>query len=1032
MNNYFSLLLLPLALIACSVGNAQTSDWENHGVFGINKRAAYAHSFPFRDKGLRVEQSPYYSSLNGDWDFKWSINPAQRPERFYEPGFSTKHWDKIPVPSDWQMQGYGTPIYTNVNYPFEANPPFIPHEYNPVGSYVTHFEVPEAWKGEKVILHLGGVNSAFYLWINGRKVGYSQGSKLPAEFDITPYLKPKTNKLALEVYRWCDGSYLEGQDMWRFSGIEREVYLYALPSTHIADYFIQAGLTNDYQDGVFQLEATINGASSPTQLEVSLTDKAGKTLYSETRDAQGGDVAFEVVLPKISTWSAETPNLYQAFLKLKNAKGELIELRTSKVGFRTVEIKGRQLLVNGQPVLIKGVNRHEHDMLSGHVITREDMLEDIKLMKQFNINAVRSAHYPNDPYWYDLCDQYGLYVVNEANIESHGLGVYDVPDNGYVMNNVLARDPSWLPAKLDRVERMFERDKNHASIITWSLGNEAGQGENFKKLYSWLKANDPTRPVQYEQAWTEGYTDIVAPMYAQIPFIEDFLKLEDDRPLILCEYSHAMGNSNGNFKDYWTLIRSEPQLQGGFVWEWMDQGLLRRTPAGQEYIAYGGEYGPQDVISDADFCLNGLLFADRTPKPALWEVKKVYQNFWFEAVDLENGKIKISNEHFFRSSEPYRFSYEIKSEGVVVKSGELLLPEPVLPTEGVVTQIPLDIDPVPGQEYFLNLYAELRQDDGILPRNHLVATEQFLLPFDKAAGITVTDTAPVHKMDNHSHWYISGEDFVVIFDKSSGNISDWKYKGRDMLKRGLQANFWRVPTSNDRGAKAQERMAVWRHAEKLKKLKKLNVTQLDETTVKVESRAELGDAHSSHDITYLIRGDGSVEVTVDFVKGDSTLPELPRFGMNLVMPGHFDRIKWYGKGPFETYQDRQSAAFVDVYSGKVIEQHTAYPVPQESGNKTRVRWVEITDEQGMGFHIEGKGLLNTSAYHFTIDDLDDNLDHYYELPHRNLTEVNIDLAQRGVGGDNSWGNEVHKQYRLMADAYSYSFMIQPINKQTYR
>ncbi|KGE89297.1 MAG: glycoside hydrolase family 2 TIM barrel-domain containing protein [Phaeodactylibacter xiamenensis] len=1037
MNLCWSLLLLLLTNMLCFSVKAQTPDWENHEVFGVNKRPAYAHSFPFRDIDRAIdnqfERSPYYKSLNGAWDFKWSVNPAQRPEDFFKTGFSTKEWDKIPVPADWQMEGYGTPIYTNVNYPFEANPPFIPHEYNPVGSYVTHFDVPEAWQGEQVILHLGGVNSAFYLWVNGRKVGYAQDSKLPSEFDVTPYLKSRNNKLALEVYRWCDGSYLEGQDMWRFSGIERDVYLYALPSTHIADFFVQAGLTNNYQDGVFRLEAAINGAGATTQLEVSLKDKDGKTLFSKTKDARSGGVTFETTLPKISSWSAEIPNLYQVFLTLRNEEGEIIEIRTSKVGFRTIEIKDRQLLVNGQPVLMKGVNRHEHDRMKGHVVSRADMLEDIRLMKQFNINAVRAAHYPNDPHWYDLCDQYGLYVVNEANIESHGLGVYDVPSNGYVMNNILVRDPSWLPAKKDRVQRMFERDKNHPSVITWSLGNEAGQGDNFKKLYKWLKDNDPTRPVQYEQAWTDDYTDIVAPMYAQIPFIEDFLKLEDERPLILCEYSHAMGNSNGNFKDYWDLIRREPQLQGGFVWDWMDQGLLRHTPAGQAYTAYGGDFGPEDIISDADFCLNGLLFADRSPKPALWEVRKVYQNFWFEAVDLEKGKIKISNEHFFQSSEPYDFRYEIKSEGIVVESGLLALSKPIPPTGSRVADIPFDIDPQPGREYFLNLYAELKKENGILPQHHVAATEQFLLPFYQPEGAAAEEGAgKLSKMENQTHWFVTGEDFVIIFDKSKGNLSDWKYHGRDLLGRGLQPNFWRVPTSNDRGAKAHERMAVWRDVEQQKVLTALEVSQPDESTVKVEAKAELGKARSAYHVTYLIRGDGSVDVNVDFAKGDLTLPELPRFGMNLEMPGDFNQVKWYGKGPYETYQDRASAAFVDVYSGRVIDQHTPYPVPQESGNKTGVRWIQVTNEQGLGLHIQGGTVLNASTYHFTINDLDSGLTHYYELPHRNLTEVNIDLAQRGVGGDNSWGNEVHTQYRLMDDEYSYSFTIKPINDQTYR
>lgn len=1025
----FRLLVFLAVLNPVSLIQAQRMHWEDHTVFEINKRPAFATSFPFRDmekaKQFDKEQSEYFQSLNGIWDFAWSVNPLQKPKDFYKENFTTETWDKIPVPSNWQMHGYGTPIYVNVQYPFEVDPPNIPNDYNPVGSYVTHFEIPETWKDDMIILHFGAVNSAMYVWVNGQKVGYSQDSKLPAEFDISPYIKTGNNKLAVEVYRWCDGSYIEGQDMWRLSGIQRDVYLYALPKNHIADFFVKAGLNNNYRHGQLDLQIDLGSELPGFTVSVSLQDRDGNEVYVTDQNARRQKLNFSRRIRNVNPWSAEEPYLYNLFITLKNSTGQAVDIRSARVGFRSVEIRNRQLLVNGQPVLMKGVNRHEHNHITGQTLTREDVINDLTVMKKFNINAIRTAHYPHDPFLYEMADIYGFYVVNEANIESHGLGVYDVQGYGYAMNNILARDPEWYPAKLARVKRMVERDKNHPSVITWSLGNEAGQGENFRKLYQWLKERDNTRPVQYEQAWIEDYTDIVAPMYLRIHEMQEFLKTNDTRPMILCEYTHAMGNSNGNLMDYWKLIRSERQLQGGFIWDWKDQGLLQTTPKGIEYIAYGGDFGPSSLPHDRDFCLNGVTFADLTPKPALWEVKKVYQNFWFEEVDLQNGKIRIFNENFFLTSEGFDILYEIKSEGELVAQGEVAPGKIIAPSSAIVAEIPMNITPKPGKEYFLNLFVKLKNGDGLLHVGHIVATEQFLLPFYLSpTEPPLSSASTLTYMENQEKIVFFGEDFSIAFNKNTGNIYDWKFQGVDMLKRALQPNFWRVPTSNDLGNGMHERTAVWRNVEHGKEVTDFSVTDVGNGMKRIDV-SSLFHTGSKYNVSYTITPDGRVIVDVAFEKGDEALPELPRFGMNLIMPGHFNQVKWFGKGPFETYQDRESAAMVDVYSGWVKDQFTPYPVPQESGNKTQVRWMEVSNEQGFGFRIEGNQLLNASTYHFTIDDLDNDLTHSYQLNLRNLTEVNIDLLQRGVGGDNSWGYDVHEPYKLLNKEYNYSFVIRP-------
>lgn len=1021
-------LITVVIISLCAYGiQAQSSEWENPEIVGINKLPAYAWSFPFRSVDMAKKdvknESPFFKSLNGTWFFNWSVNPDQRPKDFYTEDFNIEKWNSIPVPSNWQMEGYGTPIYTNVNYPFEKKPPFVPKTYNPVGSYVKYVTIPEDWDANSVIIHFGAVNSAMYLWVNGEKVGYSQDSKTPAEFDITHCLKQGENKIAVEVYRWCDGSYLEDQDMWRLSGIERDVYLYALPKTHIVDFFIKAGLDSKYKNGMLHTEVNVINAMGGV-IEFFIESEGGNHIFETEVQIENNKVVIEKELKDILTWSAEIPNLYTAFITLRNASDEVVDVRSAKIGFRSVEVKNAQLLVNGMPILLKGVNRHEHDENHGHVISKEAMLADIKLMKAFNLNAVRTSHYPNDPFWYQLCDAYGLYVVDEANIESHAMG--SLWNDGYTLDTTLGNNPLWKKAHLERTERMVERDKNFPSIIIWSLGNEAGSGQNFEATSAWVKERDNSRLVQYEQAWLEDYTDIVCPMYYQEDHINEFLALNDSRPFILCEYSHAMGNSTGNLMDYWDFFRKYPNLQGGFIWDWMDQGIAQKNGIGAPFWAYGGDFGPQDVPSDGDFCLNGIVFPDRTPKPGLHEVKKVYQNWWFKEVDLKAGKIEVYNENFFRSSDDFDFYVELKTEGESVKKEKLHFKKTINPLQKSLVSVPFPLDQLSGEDHYLHIFVQLKEDEGPLTQGHLVASEQFLIPVLSIQNLMYEVYPEILQKEDNEKYFFYGEDFTIVLDKKSGNITDWKSVNQDLLRKGLQPNFWRVPTNNDRGNDMHNRCKPWRDVEKGRKVQALQVERLEPGQVKINVASTLAQGNSVYNITYLIKGDGSVEVDVYFKKGSEGLPELPRFGMNLVMPYGFDNVKWYGNGPFESYNDRKSASMVDVYQGKIKDQHTPYIFPQESGNKTEVRWVEVTNNAGIGFRVKGKQPLNTSTHHFTIDDLGNNLTHYWQIPHRSITEFNIDLDQRGVGGDNSWGYETHDTYKLLDSEYSYGFTIKSI------
>lgn len=1037
-----------LSLVFTSILSfAQTDgkiDWENPEVFSVNTLKPHAQVVPFDSEkaslSYDIKKSPYYKTLNGLWKFKWSRNTEKRPLDFYKNEFEVENWDVIEVPSDWQMKGYGVPIYVNVNYPFKADPPNIPIEYNPVGSYKRRFSIPDSWKNREVILHFGGVNSAFYVWVNGQKIGYSQDSKTASEFNISDYLVKGENTIAVEVYRWSDGSYLESQDMWRLSGIERDVFLYAKPKVHIQDVFITSGLDKSYKDGILTVDVKLKNTSNQVksvEIIVELSDTQKSKSLVRLNEAlsipENGLIEhnFNKTIKKPRQWSAEQPNLYDLTLTLKSKSGEILEVFSKRVGFRTSEIKNGQFLINGEYILIKGVNRHEHHPVNGHVVSEEDMIEDIKLMKQFNINAVRSSHYPNHPRWYELCDVYGLYIVDEVNIEAHGLQTKWEGDYGYRFNTLTSNSEEWKEAHINRTLRMFEANKNHPSIVIWSLGNEAGFGDNFKTTYKLLKELDGTRPVQYEQAWLDPYTDIVAPMYHKVSDLEKFVKLNDSRPLIMCEYSHAMGNSNGNLVDYWETIKKHSALQGGFIWDWVDQGLEKTTLDGKKFWAYGGNFGPSDVPSDDDFCLNGLVFPDRTPKPSLWEVKKVYQNISFEAIDLEKGVFKINNEYNFTSLNELDFYWEIQADGEKVAIEKIAFQKEVLPKQSIKVNIPkIDSYLNHNKEYFISFYAVVKNENEIFPSQHILASEQFkLINATKLDSIPSKDLSKLYSRIVNEDVFIEGEDFTMVFNKNNGMLSSYTFQEHNLLKKPLHLDFWRVPTSNDKGNKMHERLAVWKNITEKQKLVNFNTTKVDDNTIKIETKSEIKDYNSILKTDYTVYGNGNIHVNFEIEIMDDKLPEIPRLGFNLTIPSHFEQMTWYGRGPQETYWDRKSGANIGLYTGKVIDQYVPYVVPQENANKTDVRWATFKNSQGYGIRIKGDQTLNIAAYPYEQKNIS-KLKNAAEVTFQDLIEIHIDLQQMGVGGDNSWGEHTHDKYKLLDKSYAYSFWIKPLKRET--
>ncbi len=1022
---------------------SRAHDWENPEIVAINRSPAHATLAPYPSEQMALagqrDASPFVRMLNGLWKFHYARNPALVADSMFRQDVDVTGWDTIQVPGNWTMQGYDKPIYTNVQMPFPANPPYVPQEDNPTAVYRRTFILPDQWQGREVFVCFDGVESAFYVWINGYQVGYSQDSRLPAEFDITPYVHAGENTIAAMVIRWSDGSYLEDQDHWWQAGIYRDVWLYATPQVHISDIFCLTELDEHYVDAVLRVRARIGGYDNASTegytVQMQLYDAKGGAVFAAPVSAPIWVSDFEILKVDLeqaisapSKWSAEKPDLYTVVLALRDDQGRIIEAESCQIGFRRVEIKDRQLLINGQPVLMRGVDRHDHHDQLGKTVPFADMLTEVRLMKQFNINAVRTSHYPNDSRWLDLCDQFGIYVIDEANIECHA--VYDR----------LAHDPQWTTAFVERGKRMVERDKNHPCIILWSLGNESGYGPNHDALAGWIRGYDPSRPLHYEGAmrrdWKSGHlaSDIVCPMY---PTIERIVEYGEDpsntRPLIMCEYAHSMGNSTGNLKEYWDAIESHHGLQGGFIWDWIDQGLLKVDDKGQEYWAYGGDFG--DEINDGNFCINGLIWPDRTPHPALYEYKKIVQPVGIKAIDLAKGVVQVTNKQYFSDMSAFRGTWELAADGTVIQGGDL----PVLhiAPQGV-QQVSLPIrrpQLAPGAECFLTVRFVLARAAAWAGEGHVVAWEQFQMPFQAPAParISVLEMPALDLRENDGEIAIVGREFSLTFSKQLGLVSSFVFHGTPLLQSGPLLSIWRAPTDNDGIKLRPDRrmlLSLWQEAglDRLRlSTRSIKATQLKPQMVRISvetlAQAEGGLPGFNHRHQYTIYGSGDVVID-NTVIADKGLPPLPRVGLTMTLPGGFEHMMWYGRGPHENYVDRNTGAAVGLYSGSVDEQYVPYIMPQENGNKTDVRWVALRNGQGIGLLAIGAQHLEVSASHLTAQDLYRAF-HTCDLTRRDDITLNLDLRQCGLGGA-SCGPGTLPQYLILPGTFCFGVRLCPV------
>ncbi|MBA2939781.1 NPCBM/NEW2 domain-containing protein [Paenibacillus sp. CGMCC 1.16610] len=1244
-------------------------EWNNNpDVFQVNREPAHASFIPYGDvpsalqgadmiSAMTEHQSPFYQSLNGLWKFNFSKNPNARPVDFYKDSYDTSSWNEIKVPGEWQLQGYDFPIYTNITYPFWGNgnstnvqPPVAPTEYNPVGSYKRTFTIPDNWSDRQTFISFQGVESAFYVWVNGQKVGYSEDSYSPKDFNITPYLKSGENTLAVEAYRWSDGSWLEDQDSLRLSGIQRDVFLFSTPSVHMRDFSVVTNLDSSYQDAELNLKVNvknyINGTTPANHtVEAMLYDGNNQPVFNEPvkmETAFGANSEVQVNASKLvanpKKWSAEDPNLYTLVLSLKDSSGKLIETAGTRIGFREFELKTmsdgsgkQQMILNGKPIMIKGVNRHDTNPDTGKATNLDQMIEDIELMKQYNMNAIRTSHYPSHPFWYDLANKYGLYVLDEVNLETHG-----------VRDTVPTSKPEWVENVKDRANSMVQRDKNHPSVIIWSLGNEAGSGSDFKAESDYIRSLDPTRPIHYEGYNDKAVTDMVSNMYPAVSTLETYAKSSDPRPYIMCEYAHAMGNSTGNLQEYWDMIKKYPNLQGGFIWDWVDQAVRMKTPAEKlyltdvgetykadytgtviesdgavngvlqpkdvgsatvtmpndasynitgpftleawikplsnisdspiitkgdtqfalkmagttkleifvyksgtwtsasanlpanwvnnwhhvagtydganlklfvdgtvvatkaftgsfgsnnfpltigtdkekgrtsrmsfdkvrvynralsltelnddtrtadasvvlwqdfnkdnaksspleqhEFLGYGGDFG--DSPNDGNFMANGLILADRTPKPELTEVKHVYQNIIVKAADLAKGKVDVRNEFLFTNVNAYEANWELRADNKVIQQGTFdNLDIPSLTTKQITVPYSLPTAK-PGVEYWLNFSFKLKSDTLWAKKGHEIASQQISLPLStpNQPSVDLSTLPALNVQDQGTQVKINNTDMQINFNKSTGTIDTFKYQGKDLIKQGPTPNFWRAPTDNDKGNGEPSRTATWKNAGKNRSVTKATVTPIGDKIVRIDVEGTLPTTTvSSYKTSYTIFGNGDITVSNYLKPGAKSLPEIPEVGNMLTIPQEFEHITWYGRGPNENYQDRNSGSDVGMYSSTVEAQFFPYIEPSETGNKTDVRWVTLTNQDGVGLMAIGAPVIETNALHYTPDDLDGPA-HPYQATHRDDITLRVNYKQMGVGGDDSWGAKPHALYMLLADKdYSYSYTLRPIPAHT--
>ena len=1012
------------ALISMGAVAQNFTEWRDPNVNEVN-RLPMVSTFKIFDSQQDAEgvycdkANPYRLSLNGTWQFNWVENADQRPTDFFAVGYNDKGWGKMEVPAMWELNGYGDPIYVNYGYAwrgnFEHNPPYVPIEQNHVGSYRRTFEVPATWTGRDIILNIGAVTSNVYVWVNGKFVGYSEDCHLGASFDVTKYVKTGENLIALQVFRWCDGTYFEDQDLWRFCGISRDVELVARAKARMNNLVVTPALENNYTDGKLALEMEFT--SGVKSADVKLLCPAGDVVAEAKVTPTKGKAThtFEVKSP--AKWTAETPNLYKVVVSAGS------ESYAQRVGFRTSEIKNAQLLVNGEPILIKGVNRHEIDPLKGFVISRERMIQDIRLMKELNVNAVRTCHYPDAPEWYDLCDEYGIYLIDEANLESHGMGYKE---------KTLAKNPLFEKMHMERNTRMVHRDRNHPSIIIWSMGNEAGFGPNFENVYRWIKAEDPSRPVHYERAEGNDFTDIMCPMYATYDWCEKYVTSNPTKPLIQCEYAHAMGNSMGGFKEYWDLIRKYPHYQGGFIWDFVDQGLAHYEADGKVSFYYGGDFNNYDA-TDNSFNNNGIIAGDRTPQAHAWEVKRQYQDIWTEAIDLMAGKVEVYNEKFFSCLAPYAMEWELQQDGVVTKAGRIdkLDVAPQQRKQFVLGYTADDICPK-AKEVTLNIRYVLTEKQPLLNIGHVVAEQQHIIKeYDTKAAFAMKESKrPVEVTKFEKSTQVTGYDWVVGFDRQ-GFINQIEYGQMSVVAddSALRPNFWRAPTENDIGAKLQNKYAVWRNPT-------LTLTSFDakveDGVAKLTAEYDMPEVQAKMRISYTINGEGEIKVEQAMTAGaGAQVSNMFRYGMRVELPAALNVLEYYGRGEVENYADRKSCADIGLYTQRVSEQYNEKMArPQESGTRSDLRYYNIENTAGAGIRIISDVAFSASALPYAQEAMDVTVGplqrHSGDLKADDKTYLCFDLEQMGLGCINSWGRLPLDEYLVEYKDYTFNFIISPV------
>lgn len=1023
---------LCLAMLSMSSGALAQSEsrWQNVNINQQNREHRRANFFAFENlekaQSFNKKKSANYLSMEGMWKFNFVKDHNKRPANFFALKYDDSQWKDFPVPGLFELNGYGDATYKNIGYAwatqFDPNPPYISELNNYTGSYRRTFELPKDWKGKNVYFHVGSATSNLTLWVNGKYVGYSEDSKVAAEFNISKYLKPGKNLIAMQVMRWCDGSYFEDQDFWRFTGIAREVYLYARPKLHAADIRLNAALENNYQDGVLNYKVSLKGGK--TDVAITLCDKDGKQI------AQATGVQGVIKVPKVNAWTAETPYLYKAYITLKNKQGAT-EVIPQKVGFRNVEIKNAQLLVNGQPVLVKGADRHEIDPDGGYVVSLERMIQDIKIMKQLNINAVRTSHYPCDPRWYDLCDEYGIYITAEANLESHGMGYEE---------KSLAKFPEYIVPHIERNEGNVKPLINHPSVIVWSLGNEGGYGINFEKAYDWVKACDPTRPAQYERGGYDSKTDIHCPMYIGYEESENYCKGNGTKPYIQCEYAHAMGNSEGGFKEYWDLIRKYPKYQGGYIWDFVDQGLRDKSPiTGKEIFTYGGDYGRYPG-SDYNFNCNGIIAPNRRLNPHAYEIQYVLQNVWIKDFDAENGSFNVYNEFFFKNIDDLNltatlFANGVKLTTVAIPDTKGIAPQAtkLVKSEALKSAIEKAEAEHPTEEITINFAFASDGSQPLVDKGQVMARQQIVLngyEFDKVDAPANTGSK-IEVEETNSYVKVSAERMSVTIGKKTGMIDYLDVDGEPMLKfrESMTPEFWRAPTDNDYGASLQKKMRVWKNPQ-------MNLKSFDKSenkdSVVLTANFEMPEVKAQLMLRYRINAAGEVAVTEKMTTDkEAKVADLFRYGMQLQMPASFSKLEYYGRGPEENYIDRHSSSFIGKYEANVKDEYYPYVRPQESGNHTDIRYFSIFNPTtGKGITFEGYAPMECSAIPYLVEDLDAGIEkehawgqHSGDLVEKGLVQLHIQQRQFGLGCIDSWGSSPMEKYRMHYQDRCFSFVI---------